>query len=696
MKTRPLACAVLFVVLFGLFVRPPASGWHDEASAEPIPLPVWTSEILASGLHVYSLGAPALALDADGRPHVTFGSNVLYHAWFDGGTWQRERVADLRAVESGAVMAIDAAGRIFIVAIDDERPTLFTRDPNGSWQATPLPVPAGVGELSIALDNDARPIVVAGYGLFQEMPVFYVARQGSSGWSVEPVETPTPAGGPVRLALDGADQAVVLYAQTDLTELWLARHTAAGWRHERVSTGCQIVDKSLAIDAAGKIHMAYSDQCDRGLIYVREGPNDWESVPVAEDGMFPSLALDAAGRPHIAYKDSDGGQLYAAMTGSDWDVYRVQAGENAGMYNTLVIAADTAHLVSLNGDMYYATNPAGIWQVGLVAGNLNLGNHNAIGLDTADTPITLYDIAQTGELWWGTGQGDEWETGLLADVVVDEPAMAVDSQGMAHIAYVDRVADRLVVGRRQNATWILETIGAGGYDLSLAVGNDDRPQITLVTGGGVIYWTQEAGEWVSEPVGDFPQQTDSAFLALDSRNRPHVAGSRLDGVWHSVRLSPGNWSEERLGVDNILGLALGPDDRLHVLHATVEEWNRYLPINIVTLRLAVQIDPYTWRDYSLTSGTNWWGIDAQIVVSDDRRAHVALTDYFEEAAYFWVDPDGTQGFENVGWLSAGDVSLALGADGQPRLLWSNFGDLILSTRRVVWLDQASYLPVVPR
>ena len=695
MKTRPVACAVLLFVLLTVFSPLPASGWQDEGVVEPVPLPVWDSETLVYGLHVYSLGAPALALDPAGRPHVAFGSNVLYHAWFDGADWQRERVAGLRRIESRAVMAIDGAGRIFIVAIDGERAILFTRDLGGLWQSTPLPLPDGVGELSITLEGDGRPIVVAGYGLFQDMSVFYVARQGLSGWSAEAVDTVTPAGGPLQVALDGAGQPVVLYSQADFTELWMARQTAAGWRHERITTGCSIVDKSLAIDAAGHIHIAYSDHCDRHLTYIREGANGWESVKVADDGIFPSLALDAGGRPHIVYKDNEGGQLYAKLDTGYWDVSPVQAGENAGMYNTLVIdEAGTAHVASLNGDLFYATNPAGTWQVSPVARNFRVGNHKAIGLDSNDTPIVLYDIDQAGELWWGTGQGDEWMTGLLADVAVDELEVAVDSQDTPHIAYVDREADRLVAGRRQNETWVLETIGAGGYDLSLAVGSDNRPQITLVTDSGVIYYTRESGEWVSEPVGSLSQSSYGAYLALDKQNRPHIAGMVNGEVLHIVRVAPGQWTEESLAVDNVQGLALGPQEQLYILYRTSEPWKKLPPISIETLWLAVQVDSYTWNDYVVAGGIDWWVIEAKIRVSDDQRAHVAVTDQWGDAVYHWVDPDGTWGHESVGGLSVGDIEI--GSDGQPRLLSSDFSNLILSTRRIAWLDQASYLPVAAR
>lgn len=697
MKTKPLACAALMVVLLVMVVHSPTSGASTGRVVEPIPLPVWESEILAIGVHIHTLGAPALALDPAGRPHIVFGSNALFHAWFDGVVWQREIVDDLRSTISEAVLAIDGAGRIHIADIDQGRASIRSRTTGGTWQVTQLPLPTEVSELSIALDRHGQPYVVAGYDAYKEKQEFFLVREDTTGWKVEAVATASATGGPLRLAIDDAGQPVVLYAQANQGELWMARR-AAGWQHEKVAEGCLLIGKSLALDSLGNAHAAYSDNCDHQLTYAREGESGWKLMPVADDGLFPSLALDGGGRPHIAYKDQEGGQMIAALTGGIyWDVSRVQAGEDAGWHNTLVLdEVGTAHIASVKDGLYYATNPAGVWQVMRVAENRWMGQINALGLDSADTPYVLYNDAPGNELWWGIGQGDKWTTGLLAEVEPGglEVALAVDSADIPHIAYVDRVADRLVAGYRKGDEWVLETIGKGGIGLSLAVGSDDKPQIILTVEGGVTYWTQEGGEWVSEPVGSLSHSGYGAYLALDSQNRPHIAGYLDNEVWQAVRLSPGDWSMEPLGVENVLGLALGPQDQLYILHRTSEPWRKLPPASIETLWLAVQVDQSTWDNYVIAGGIEWWDITAQVLVSDDQRAHVALTNQVGEAVYHWIDPDGTWGQEYVGWSNMGDIRI--GSDGQPRLLSNDFSNLILSTRRIVWLDQAAYLPVLPR
>lgn len=701
MKTRPLAYAVLTILLFGSFVQPPAYGRPDAGAVEPVSLPVWDNLALVTGVQIYPHHMPALALDPGGRPHVVFGNTTLYHGWYDGAVWQREIVDGLRSPVSTAVLVVDAAGRIFIASIDNGRASLFTREPGGAWQERLLPLPAGLVELSIALDSGQQPFIAGGYDFNESKRAFYLAHSEAAGWKAEAVPTTADTGGSLSLAVDRTGQPVVLYAQAEQSQgsLWLARRTAGGWRHEQVSPICGISNLSLAIDDAGRAHVAFSDACDRHLTYGRESGQGWELALVADAGLFPSLALDAAGRPHVAFKDDQRGLAVAEQSASGWDVTLVQAGEDAGWHNTLVIdAVGTAHVVSVKEGLHYATNPSGTWVVSLIAGNLWVGQANALALDADDTPLVLYDIAQAGELWWGTRHGDEWATGLLAAVAVDglEVALAVDSADTPYIAYVDSKADRLVAGWKQGDTWVLESIGAGGTNLSLAIGSDDRPQIILTVRGEERYWIRDNGAWASEPVGGIPAGVQAAFLALDSRNRPHIAGTNDGGVWHAVRLSPGNWSVEWLALENIVGLALGPQDQLYILHEFIEYWDRHLPTLMVTLLLLVQGEPDVWHEYVVYAAENWGGGDPQLVVSGDQRAHVAFADDRGNTAYQWVDPDGAWGREVVSWSNLSDLNLVLGSDGQPRLLSSDFSNLILSTRRVVWLGQASFLPVVPR
>ena len=107
----------------------------------------------------------SIAIDPTGFPHVAYlgADGKLYHARFDGRTWQREVVDDSQYYSNA--MAIDAQGRIHIV-YGVERTTnsnvtyslAHAYFDGTSWSVTDLPVSGHHPQ--IALDADSHPHVL--------------------------------------------------------------------------------------------------------------------------------------------------------------------------------------------------------------------------------------------------------------------------------------------------------------------------------------------------------------------------------------------------------------------------------------------------------------------------------------------------------------------------------------------------------
>ena len=91
--------------------RVPAADSAPDSSSTilPVPLPVRQSEVVAPGVDLTDQGVRGMALDPDGRPHVVYGRNHLFHAWYDGASWQIETVVAAGGSESGPVIAIEHA-----------------------------------------------------------------------------------------------------------------------------------------------------------------------------------------------------------------------------------------------------------------------------------------------------------------------------------------------------------------------------------------------------------------------------------------------------------------------------------------------------------------------------------------------------------------------------------------------------------
>lgn len=708
MKTIRPALASLFLLLAVLLGLSFTGGLSAGPDLEPIPWPVWRQEVPAAGVAFYYMGAPALALDPAGRPHIVYGQNALFHSWFDGAAWRAETLVPPPATMLESAIAINGAGRITIVYNLNSKVYMLAREPGEPWSpAVALPIPAGHYQLSLALDSGGRPRVAAGFPSGATEAFFHLASETPAGWAVETVSAAGPADGAIRLALDSQDRPVVLYAEIDSSveggRLYLARRNGGVWLHDQVAAGCIISSKSLALDDQDKAHIVYSEHCDRKLSYAREGDGVWEILPVAEDGVSPSLALDGLGRPHVVYGDYETGQMYAVLTDAGWQAALAQPGLNAGTYNTLVLdEAGTAHIASINADpsyavnaVEYATNAGGTWRIDKVAEPLTLGAHNALALDSTDTPYVFFDNAQAGELWWGVKTNMGWMTEHLADAptLYLKVSAAVDTQDRPYVAYANAATDELVVGIRQGGAWSLETVGPAGHHLALAVGSDDNPRLIQVRDSEVTYWFKEGNAWASEPVGGPNNGVWNAWLAIDSQDRSHVVYSGSGGPTHAVRQPDGEWAVEALPFQEVRGIALGPADKLYVLHTTWPGRGDAQPAYSNTTLWVAERAGVSWVDTPLAEYTNWWNLRAWLAVGADDGVYVVYRDVYGALHFRERDENGDWPAVPQAWGNGEEASLLVGQDGQPRLLTHDAGSLVLWTREILLLDKFALLPV---
>lgn len=695
-----------------------AAGSEHAASIPPVPLPVWRSEVAVPGVELVNQGVPGMALDPDGRPHLTYGGNHLFHAWRDGASWQIETV-DPAEVLAGPAIAIDEAGVITIVAFtaaDRRRKELsvYSRAPGGAWQTGQIPVPSirDYPVLSLALDNNGRPHVVTTGIIGDHTALLIYIRASVQGWISETVDLKRSALGDLHLALDSHDQPVILYENDEESDdgldigktLHLVRRGAAGWTDDTIAHAEFITAKSLALDAADWPHVVYNELYPSRLVYLRQTGNGWQTLAEAGDSYTPSLALDDTGRPHVAFTNRNEDLVYAVLGSEGWEQTTIPMVGNGGGHNTLVLdKTGAAHISTFHVAQgpAYATNHGGAWAAMPVAVQDSVGDKHALALDADDRPYLLYHRPSVGELRWAAKEGDTWVTSAVADVGDPPPyslelAVAMGPNNMAQIAYVDGEADQLVFGTQQSNAWSLAPVTTGGRNLALAVGQDNQPQMILIQGNRLAYWTLEAGTWQSEWISPAGALVFNAFLALDGQNKPHVVYTADGEVIEAVRQSEDVWQADVLPVENVVGMALGPDASLYLLTLTFRTEGTKPPFTFYTLRLSEQVAG-EWTHHALFEDF-YIGDDSlmgsRLRIGDDGTLHVVARE-----TYGWLRYDRRAA--NGQWASeslegyGGSFDLAVGRDGQPRVSRNLRSDLWLYERAIRWLDQHALFPFVP-
>jgi hypothetical protein len=79
----------------------------------------WTIERPDAPKDFGAQGNRTLALDAAGLPHIVYGGDHLYYAWYDGTLWHREMVDPAIGVGDYASLALDADGHPHVSYYDD-------------------------------------------------------------------------------------------------------------------------------------------------------------------------------------------------------------------------------------------------------------------------------------------------------------------------------------------------------------------------------------------------------------------------------------------------------------------------------------------------------------------------------------------------------------------------------------------------
>lgn len=150
---RGAALALLFLVLitgvcFSQSETPVELQSEVQAELQAVP-PGWKIETIDDGRLISELGPHSLAYGPGGVPHVAYGSDHLYHAWYDGANWVIEMVDSSPMVGTNASIAVDSVGHVYISYYDAGNKDLkFATNWYNGWQASTIASTGDIGSKS--------------------------------------------------------------------------------------------------------------------------------------------------------------------------------------------------------------------------------------------------------------------------------------------------------------------------------------------------------------------------------------------------------------------------------------------------------------------------------------------------------------------------------------------------------------------
>ncbi len=124
-------------------------------SLTPTVTSAWTTGAVDAPKLFTNFYSKSIAIDSAGNPHIAYGEDHLYYAYYDGADWNYETVDISSGVGQYASIAIDSLNKAHIGYYDSENGVLkYATNASGSWVITTVDSVSDVGvTTSIAIDS---------------------------------------------------------------------------------------------------------------------------------------------------------------------------------------------------------------------------------------------------------------------------------------------------------------------------------------------------------------------------------------------------------------------------------------------------------------------------------------------------------------------------------------------------------------
>ncbi len=280
------------------------------------------------------------------------------------------------------------------------------------------------------------------------------------------------------LALDDAGRAHIAYYIQNGRDLGhAAQQSNDSWLSEKPdSTGDVGQHASIAFSPSGVLHIAYYDATTEALMLASGGMGSFWSVEIVDDvgdvGRHASLAFDGDGNPHISYYEAgDKDLLHATKQGAGgWAVQVADADGDVGEYSSLAFdpsgAAHISYYDAGNADLKHAVQePDGTWRSQTIASVGKVGEFTSLGFTPSGLGRIVFYDETNGDLRFAS----EAILGPWTAETVDSEgdvgkfaSLAIDATGRARVGYYDETSGDLKYAVRSSGGWVVETVDDTG------------------------------------------------------------------------------------------------------------------------------------------------------------------------------------------------------------------------------------------
>ncbi|HEY4189996.1 MAG TPA: hypothetical protein VGM28_06225, partial [Candidatus Limnocylindrales bacterium] len=358
----------LAIALVSGIGRPTGIAYAASANDGP-----WSVETVDTGNDV----TPRLAVDAGGHAHLSYlratPEHEIRYATNASGDWATQLV-DAGSNWGRPAFGVDAAGiRHVAVGRTGEDPGVwYGTDTGGHWTLARLTDEAPDGRIGLAVAPDgSASIAFAEFFAADGTPLPDRAVRVMTGrpgaWTTTRIADDTGDASPA-IARDAAGHLHLAFGFNagGLDRLDYATNGSGAWVVTPATpgdTGHADRHPSIAVDAAGKVHVAFERSTDDPLPdgtvsigYATNASSTWTASTVSsgpEYRLDPSIALDASGKPRVAYGidngdgslGSAGGVRLATFNGATWATATISGSSLDGRPSLAIDTLGRSHVL---------------------------------------------------------------------------------------------------------------------------------------------------------------------------------------------------------------------------------------------------------------------------------------------------------------------------------------------------------------
>ena len=421
-----------------------------------------------------------IVCDSQGQPHISYYDHALGAlrlATRSSGSWSLQTVDEEDNVGGYSSIAVDSSDALHISYYDytlgtySSQNLCYATNASGTWATHHFAYSGNDGRYtSITTDSAGHPHIT--YNGADNSGVLYITRnEAGSSWLTPSIldkeAYDEQIGDFLAVDFDAQGQPVIAAS----TGYHLRTFTYENDRFVKwiLANGGNLGDFcTLHVDSAGLPHVCYKDNMNTDLIHAyqtEEGP--WSFQTVAGDGKSLSTAMDTSGHLHWIYARDQYLYYNTNASGSWAPTYLEYIGwyEGGGTCVQLDSAqAVHAALIDYDGDLNYVTNQSGSWAWEVV---LNIGEGSV-----------------------STNSSKKFT------------ALGIDSTGVVHLIYYDKVNQTLNHASKATGTWSFEVLDGQedpGQWLGLGIDAQDQlyvPYYAAQTGDlKLAFKSNYTGQW---------------------------------------------------------------------------------------------------------------------------------------------------------------------------------------------------------